>query len=131
MQGAAVPSPFGGKYRAIMVDLNPEAMFAKHLSATDVSNAINAQSLTLPAGTAKVGDREYFVRMNSSPATIEGLNMLPIRSANGATVYVKDVAQVRDGFQVQTNIVRTNGTRAALLTVLRNGAASTLDMYAM
>lgn len=128
VQGASVPLPFGGKPRAIMVDLDPEAMFAKHLSATDVSNAINQQSLILPAGTAKVGAREYFVRMNSSPSTVEGLNLLPIRTVNGATLYVKDVAQVRDGFAVQTNVVRANGGRAALLTVLKNGAASTLDI---
>ncbi len=128
VQGASVPLPFGGKPRAIMVDLDPDAMFAKRLSATDVSTAINLQSLILPAGTAKVGDREYFVRMNSSPDTVEGLNELPIKTVNGATVYIKDVAQVRDGNVVQNNIVRTDGRRAALLTVLKNGAASTLDI---
>ena len=128
VQGASVPLPFGGKPRAIMVDIEPDAMFAKHLSATDVSNAISLQSLILPAGTAKVGAREYFVRLNSSPTTVEGLNQLPIRTVNGATVYVKDVAQVRDGYAVQTNIVRANGGRAAMLTVLKNGAASTLDI---
>lgn len=128
VQGASVPLPYGGKPRAIMVDLDPDAMYAKHLSATDVSSAINLQSLILPAGTAKVGTREYFVKMNSSPSTIEGLNFLPIRSNNGAIVYVKDIAQVRDGFAVQTNVVRTNGRRAALLTVLKNGKASTLDI---
>ncbi len=128
VQGASVPLPFGGKSRAIMVDLDPNAMFAKRLSATDVSNAINLQSLILPAGTAKVGDREYFVRMNSSPDTVAGINDLPIKTVNGATVYVRDVAQVRDGYTVQSNIVRTNGRRAALLTVLKSGAASTLDI---
>ncbi len=128
VQGAAIPLPFGGKSRAIMVDIDPEAMYANHVSATDVSNAIANQSVILPAGTAKVGQREYFVRMNGSPATIGGLNELPIRTMNGATVYVKDIAQVRDGYQVQTNIVRTNGTRAALLTVLKSGKASTLDI---
>jgi len=128
VQGASVPLPYGGKARAIMVDLDPDAMFAKHLSATDVSNAINLQSLILPAGTAKVGDREYFVRMNSSPDTVAAINELPIKIVNGATVFIKDVAQVRDGYTVQTNIVRTNGHRAALLTVLKNGAASTLDI---
>jgi multidrug efflux pump subunit AcrB len=128
VQGASVPLPFGGKARTIMVDLDPDAMFAKRVSATDVSNAINLQSLILPAGTAKVGDREYFVRMNSSPDTVAGINELPVRAANGAMVYVKDVAQVRDGYTVQTNVVRTDGRRAALLTVLRNGAASTLDI---
>ena len=128
VQGASVPLPYGGKSRAIMVDLDPNALFAKRLSATDVSTAINLQSLILPAGTAKVGDREYFVRMNSSPDTVAGINDLPVKVVNGATVYVKDVAQVRDGYTVQNNIVRTNGRRAALLTILKSGAASTLDI---
>jgi multidrug efflux pump subunit AcrB len=128
VQGASVPLPYGGKPRAIMVDLDPSAMYAKHLSATDVSNAINQQSLILPAGTARVGTREYFIRMNSSPTTVQGLNELPIRSMNGATLYVKDVAQVRDGFAVQNNVVRTNGSRSALLTVMKSGGASTLDI---
>ena len=128
VQGAAVPLPFGGKARAIMVDLDPDAMYANHVSATDVSNAISNQSIILPAGTAKIADREYFIRMNSSPTTVQGLNELPLRSMNGATVYVRDIAQVRDGYAVQTNIVRTNGKRAALLTVLKNGKASTLDI---
>jgi multidrug efflux pump subunit AcrB len=128
VQGAAVPLPYGGKSRAIMVDIDPNALYAKHLSATDVSNAMNAQAPVLPAGTAKVGDREYVVQMNSSPLTIEGLNQMPIHTVNGATVYIRDVAQVRDGFQVQTNIVRSNGRRSALLTVLKNGKASTLDI---
>jgi multidrug efflux pump subunit AcrB len=128
VQGASVPLPYGGKARTIMVDLDPDAMFAKRVSATDVSNAINVQSLILPAGTAKVGDREYFVRMNSSPDTVAGINDLPIRAVNGALVYIKDVAHVRDGNTVQNSIVRTNGRRAALLTVLKNGAASTLDI---
>jgi len=111
-----------------MVDLDPDALFAKGLSATDISDAINRQSLILPAGNMKVAGREYFVRLNSSPSTIEGLNEMPIRTVNGTTVFIKDVAQVRDGFQVQTNIVRTDGRRAALLTVLKNGGASTLDI---
>ena len=128
VQGASIPLPYGGKARQIMVDIDPAALYANHLSATDVSQAINLQNLILPAGNAKVGDREYLVRVNSSPTTIQGLNDLPIKSVNGATVYIKDVAQVRDGFSVQTNIVRENGTRAALLTVLKNGSASTLDI---
>jgi CzcA family heavy metal efflux pump len=128
VQGASVPPPFGGKQRQIMVDLDPDALYAKHLSATDVSQAINLQNLILPAGTAKVGDREYQVRLNSSPLLLEALNDLPIKSVNGATVYIKDVAQVRDGYAVQTNIVRENGVRAALLTVIKNGDASTLDI---
>ena len=128
VQGASIPLPYGGKPRAIMVDLDPNALFAKGLSATDVSAAINEQSLILPAGSMKVAGREYFVRLNSSPSTVEGLNELPIRTVNGTTVFVKDVAQVRDGYQVQTNIVRTDGRRAALLSVMKNGGASTLDI---
>ncbi len=128
VQGASIPLPYGGKARQIMVDLDPAALYAKHLSATDVSQAMNLQNLILPAGTAKVGDREYLVRVNSSPGLISELNDLPIKTVNGATVYIKDVAQVRDGFAVQTNIVRENGARAALLTVLKTGTASTLDI---
>jgi multidrug efflux pump subunit AcrB len=128
VQGASIPGPYGGKQRQILVDLDPSAMYAKQLSATDVSNAINLQSLILPAGTVKVGQREYPVRLNSSPEVVSELNNLPIKTVNGATVYVKDVATVRDGYSVQTNIVRTNGTRGALLTIMRNGQASTLDI---
>jgi multidrug efflux pump subunit AcrB len=128
VQGAAMPLPYGGKNRAIMVDIDPAALYAKHLSATDVSNAMNIQAPVLPAGTAKVGDREYVVQMNSSPLTVDGLNQMPILTQHGATVYIKDVAQVRDGFTVQTNIVRANGRRSALLTVLKSGKASTLSI---
>ncbi len=128
VQGASVPGPYGGKQRQIVVDLDPSALYAKQLSATDVSNAVNLQSLILPAGNVKIGDREYSVRLNSSPEILSEMNNLPIRTVNGATVYLKDVATVRDGFSVQTNIVRTNGTRGALLTILRNGQASTLDI---
>jgi CzcA family heavy metal efflux pump len=128
VQGASVPLPFGGKQRQIMVDLNPDMLYAKHLSPADVSTAMGAQNIILPAGTAKIGNFEYQVRINSSPTTIEGLNNLPVRASNGAVVYIKDVAQVRDGYTVQSNIVRTNGSRSALLTVLRNGKASTLDI---
>ena len=123
VQGASVPLPYGGKFRKIMVDLDPDALYAKQLSATDISNALNLQNLILPAGTAKIGDREYQVKLNSSPRILDELNDLPIKVVNGATVYMHDVAQVRDGYAVQTNIVRTNGTRGALLTVLRNGNA--------
>ena len=128
VQGAAVPLPYGGKFRNILVDLDPVAMYAKHLSATEVSQAINQQNLILPAGNLKVGDREYFVKLNSSPAVLAALNDLPIKTIDGATVFIRDVAQVRDGFSVQNNIVRHNGARAALLTVLKNGKASTLDI---
>ena len=128
VQGASIPGPYGGKQRQILVDLDPAAMYAKQLSATDVSNAINLQSLILPAGTVKIGDREYPVRLNSSPEVVAELNDLPIKTVNGATVYMRDVATVRDGYSVQTNIVRTNGTRGTLLTIMRNGQASTLDI---
>ncbi len=128
VQGAAVPSPYGGKYRQIVVDLDPSQMYAKQVSATDVSNAVNLQSLILPAGTVKIGDREYQVQMNSSPVVLSEMNNLPVKTVNGATVYLKDVANVRDGYAVQTNIVRTNGKRGALLVIMRNGQASTLDI---
>ena len=128
VQGASVPLPYGGKARQIMVDINPDALYANHLSATDISNAINDQNLIIPAGSAKVGDREYLVRLNSSPDTAAGLNDLPVKSSNGATVYIRDVAQVRDGYAVQQNIVRANGSRASLLSVLKNGNASTLSI---
>jgi multidrug efflux pump subunit AcrB len=128
VEGASVPGAFGGKPRNIMVDLDPRAMDAYNVSAADVSNAINAQNLTLPAGTAKMGDREYNIRLNSSPDTVALLNDLPIKQVNGAMVYIRDVAQVRDGAAVQINMVRKDGRRAALLTVLKSGSASTLDV---
>jgi multidrug efflux pump subunit AcrB len=128
VQGASVSYPFGGKARAIMVDLNPEELYAKQLSPIDVSNAFNLQNLILPAGTAKLAGTEYQVRVNSSPTILDELNNLPIKTVNGATVYVKDVAQVRDGFQVQNNIVRTNGSRGVLISITRNGKASTLSI---
>jgi len=128
IQGASIPLPYGGKTRQIMVDINPDALFAKQLSATDVSNALNLQNLILPAGTAKIGKREYLVRVNSSPLIVDELNELPIKTVNGATVFMKDVAQVRDGYAVQTNIVRQDANRGALLTILKNGQASTLSI---
>ena len=128
VQGASVPTPYGGKPRQIMVDLDPEAMLATGISAADVSNAINAQSVILPGGSAKFGEREYHVRLNNSPDAVEDLNNLPIRLIKGTPIYIRDVAQVRDGFAVQSNMVREDGRRSALLTVLRNGNASTLDV---
>lgn len=128
VQGAAVPLPYGGKPRQIMVDLDMQALQAKGLSAADVSAAINAQNLILPAGTAKMGEREYSVRLNSSPEAVELLNDLPIRQVNGAMVYIRDVAQVRDGFAVQTNIVNLDGRRSSLISILKSGGASTLDI---
>jgi multidrug efflux pump subunit AcrB len=126
IQGAAVPSPYGGKYREVMVDLNPELLFSRGLTPIDVSNALSNQNLILPAGNAKFGDKDYLVQVNSSPRVLSEMNNMPVKVVNGATVYLGDVAQVHDGYAVQTNIVRTNGTRGALLTVLRNGQASTL-----
>src|SRR6202047_3308231 len=126
VQGASVSYPFGGKTRAVMVDLNLDELYAKQLSPIDVSNALNLQNLILPAGTAKLAGTEYLVRVNSSPILLDELNDLPIKTVNGATVYIKDVAQVHDGFQVQNNIVRTNGSRGVLITITRNGNASTL-----
>ena len=130
VQGASVTTPFGGKPRQIMVDLEPEQMFSKGISASDVSNAINSGNVILPGGSVKFGEREYHVRMNASPEVVEDLNNLPIRLIKGTPIYIRDVAQVRDGFAVQSNIVRNNGARSALMTVLRNGNASTLDVVA-
>ncbi len=128
VQGAQVPLPFGGKARQIMVDIDPQALYAKGLSATDVVNTVTAQNIILPAGDVKIGARDYFVKINNSPAAISALNDLPIKQVNGATVYIRDVAQVRNGFAVQTNIVRENGHRSSLLTILKSGSASTLDV---
>ncbi|HXJ43285.1 MAG TPA: efflux RND transporter permease subunit, partial [Bryobacteraceae bacterium] len=128
VQGASVSYPLGGKQRAVMVDLNLDELYAKQLSPIDVSNALNLQNLILPAGTAKMSKTEYQVRVNSSPLVMADLNNLPIRTVNGATVFMKDVAQVRDGFSPQNNIVRTNGSRGVLITITRSGSASTLSI---
>ena len=128
VQGASVSYPFGGKQRAVMVDLNLDELYAKQLSPIDVSNAMNLQNLILPAGTAKLANTEYQVRVNSSPTVLAELNNLPIKTVNGAMVYIKDVAQVHDGYSVQNNIVRTNGSRGVLITITRNGQASTLSI---
>ena len=124
--GISVPLPYGGKVRSVMVDLDPDALYGKGLSATDVSNALNLQNLILPTGTVKVGMREYLIRLNSSPELISAMNDMPIKTVNGNPVYFRDVGTVRDGYQVQTNIVRINGGLSSLLTVLRHGGASTL-----
>src|SRR5690348_2390769 len=126
--GVAIPWPYGGKVRLISVDLNLQQLQARNLSPADVVNALNAQNLVLPSGTAKFGGTEYNVTVDASPDTIAALGDLPVRTANGATVYVRDVAEVRDGFQPQTNIVRRDGERGVLLSVLKNGGASTLDI---
>ncbi|WP_434664816.1 efflux RND transporter permease subunit [Paraburkholderia sp. A3BS-1L] len=128
VQGAAVPLPYGGKIRQIMVQLDPKALQAKGLAPIDVVNAVNAQNLILPGGTAKIGTREYNVEMNGSTQTVAALNDLPIKTVKGDVVYVRDVAHVIDGYAPQTNIVRANGKRAALLTVQKTGSASTLTI---
>ncbi len=126
--GVAVPFPYGGKNRVISVDLDTQALQARGLSPADVVAAINTQNLILPSGTAKFGATEYTVRMNGSPDAINGLNDLPVRTTGSATTYIRDVAYVRDGFSPQTNIVRQDGSRGVLLSVLKNGGASTLDI---
>jgi multidrug efflux pump subunit AcrB len=128
VEGASIPLPYGGKVRQVQVDVDPNLLYAKHLSATDVSTAFNQQNLILPAGVARMGDREFIVKLNSSPGVVSALNDLPIRAANGAVVLVKDVAQVRLGYAPQVNIVREDGKRSALLVVLKNGKTSTLDI---
>ncbi|SDR57126.1 Multidrug efflux pump subunit AcrB [Burkholderia orbicola] len=128
VQGAAVPLPFGGKIRQIVVDLDTRALQAKGLAPIDVVNAINAQNLILPGGTAKIGTHEYNVQMNGSTQTVAALNDLPVKTIGGNVVYVRDVAHVRDGYAPQTNIVRVDGKRAALLTVEKTGSASTLTI---
>ena len=128
--GVAIPFPYGGKNRLISVDLDIQALQARGLAPADVVNAINLQNLILPSGTAKIGSTEYTVRMNGSPDAIAGLNDLPVRTAGGATTFLRDVAFVRDGFSPQTNIVRKDGQRGVLLSVLKNGGASTLDIVA-
>ena len=126
--GAAVPYPYGGKQRQVEVDLNPAALQSKGLSPLDVVNALSVQNLILPAGTAKIGSFEYQVDMNGATQTVEELNDMPIKSIGNSTIYIKDVAYVRDGFPPQTNIVRVDGQRSALMVILKNGNASTLDI---
>src|ERR1700754_4300666 len=126
--GITLPTPAGGKYRQIMVDLDPSQLLAKGLTPLDVTNAVNAQSLTLPAGTAKIGKTQYVVRTNATPASIDDLNNIPIKFVDGATVFVKDVGQVHDGWLVQQNVVRQNGRRSVLLSIVKNGNASTLTV---
>ena len=128
VKGAAVPWPYGGRTRVISVDLDLAALKAKNLSAQDVVDAVNAQNLILPAGTTKIGATEYDVSVNASPRVLEELNHIPVKIVNGATIALRDVAQVRDGYLPQQNIVRLDGVRGALLTVLKSGAASTLEI---
>lgn len=124
--GVTLPTPAGGKYRQIMVDIDPDKLLSRGLTPLDIVNAVNTQNLTLPSGTAKMGDIQYTVRTNATPSTIDDLNKVPVKFANGATILLKDVAQVRDGAMVQQNIVRENGRRSVLLSIIKNGNASTL-----
>src|ERR1700683_4229234 len=126
IQGITLPTPAGGKYRQIMVDIDPLKLQAKGLTPIDVVNAVNAQNLTQPSGTVKIGDTQFTVRTNAVPTTIEDLNNIPVKFVNGATVFVKDVGQVHDGNAVQQNIVRTDGRRSVLLSIVKNGNASTV-----
>ena len=128
--GVAIPYPYGGKQRQVQVDLNTQALQSKGLSPLDVVNAISAQNLILPAGTSKIGGLEYDVDINGSPQTVAELNQLPVKTVGSTTIYMRDVAFVRDGFPPQTNIARVDGQRASLLTVLKTGNASTLDIIA-
>src|SRR5712672_588721 len=124
--GVTLPTPAGGKYRQIMVDIDPDKLLSRGLTPLDIVNAVNTQNLTLPSGTAKIGDIQFTVRTNATPETIDDLNKMPVKFANGATILLKDVAQVRDGSMVQQNIVREDGRRSVLLSVIKNGNASTL-----
>jgi len=124
--GVTLPTPAGGKYRQIMVDIDPDKLLSRGLTPLDIVNAVNTQNLTLPSGTAKIGSTQYTVRTNATPASIDDLNMIPVKFINGATIFLRDVAQVRDGSLVQQNIVREDGHRSVLLSVIKNGNASTL-----
>jgi CzcA family heavy metal efflux pump len=126
--GTLLPTPYGGVARQIMVDLDQNALLAKGLTPIDVTAAINAQNVTLPSGTAKVGSREYTVTTNSSPVDALMLNNVPIKTVNGSLVYMRDIAHVRDGWSVQQNVARANGKPAALLTIMKTGSVSTLDI---
>ena len=128
VQGAALPFPYGGKQRLISVDLDTVALQSKGLAPVDIVNAMNSQNLIVPTGTAKLGTLEYTVEMNGSPQSVAGLNDLPVKTVNGATIYMRDVAHIRDGFSPQTNIVRANGQRGVLMSVYKTGSASTLDI---
>jgi multidrug efflux pump subunit AcrB len=128
IHGLTLPTPAGGKYRQIMIDLDPSKLVARGLTPLDIVNAVNVQNLTLPSGTAKIGDVQYAVRTNAMPATIDELNQIPVTVKNGATILLHDVAQVRDGAMVQQNVVRADGQRSVLLSIIKNGNASTVDV---
>jgi multidrug efflux pump subunit AcrB len=126
LHGVTLPTPAGGRYRQIMVDLDPAKLQAKGLTPLDIVNAVSTENLTLPSGTAKIGDTQYAVRTNATPVALDDLNNIPVKYANGATVFLRDVGYVRDGNLVQQNVVRTEGRRSVLLSVIKNGNASTV-----
>ena len=128
--GAAIPYPYGGKTRQVQIDVDPALLQARGLSAQDVANALAAQNLIIPVGTQKIGTFEYTLNLNNAPSDINTLGDLPIKNVNGTTIYIRDVAHVRDGAPPQTNVVHVDGNRSVLLTVLKNGSASTLDIVA-
>jgi CzcA family heavy metal efflux pump len=128
IEGASIPLPYGGRPKQVMIDINPQALYSHGLGAADVTDALNNQNLILPTGFAKIGTREYSVQLNNSPTVVDAFNRLPVKTVGGTTVFMRDIAQVRDGYAVQTNIVRHDGRRGALLTILKNGASSTLDV---
>ena len=130
VEGAAIPSPYGGKMRQIQIDLNQHELQARGLSAQDVVNALSEQNLITPVGTQKIGDFEWDVQLNDAPKTMEELNDLPVKTVNGTVVYMHDVAQVRDGSPPQTNIVHVDGSHAVLMIILKAGSASTLNIIA-
>src|SRR6201981_1099616 len=124
--GITLPTPAGGKYRQIMVDIDPVKLLSKGLTPLDIVNSVNAQALTLPSGTMKIGEINYNVRTNALPITLDDLNNIPVKFAGGATVFLKDVAQVRDGYLVQQNVVREDGRRSVLISIIKNGTAPTV-----
>jgi multidrug efflux pump subunit AcrB len=128
IQGASVPIPYGGKVRQVMIDIDSQQLMAKHLSPLDVVNAINAQNVILPSGTAKIGRTEYNIGLNGTPSAVDALNHIPVKVVNGGTLYIQDVAHVRDGYAVQQNIVRQDGQRGVLLAVQKAGNTSTLSI---
>ena len=128
VQGARVPQPWGGKWPQVMVDLDLDELYARGLSPSDIQAAISTQNLIIPAGTAKIGPSEYYVKLNSSPDLVAAFNEIPVKSTNGVPVFLKDVAQVRMGYMVQTNVVRRDGRRGVLMTILKGEGASTLSV---
>jgi len=128
VEGASIPLPYGGKVRQVQVDIDPNLLYANHVSAADISTALNQQNLILPAGVARMGDREFVFKLNSSPPIVSAMNDFPVRATDGAVVRMNDIGQVRLGYAPQVNIVCEDGKRSALLTVLKNGKTSTLDV---